>query len=97
MRPIFDPVTTRPNPSGSGVVRTQFAGNIIPRDRLSPQVLYFNKFIPLPNSPDGTFVSTPVIADDSNQVTLRVDREIDRSNRLFARYSNHHNTERSPA
>ncbi len=97
LRPIFDPQTTRPNPSGSGVVRTQFQGNIIPAERLSPQALYFNKYIPLPNSPDGTFVSTPVIADESNQITLRIDREINRSNRLFARYSNHHNTERAPA
>jgi hypothetical protein len=97
LRPIYDALTTRPNPSGSGVVRTQFPGNIIPVNRLSPQALYFNKFIPLPNSPDGTFVSTPVTAYDANQITLRVDHEINASNRLFARYSTHHNVERTPA
>jgi hypothetical protein len=30
---IFDPFTTRPNPSGPGFVRDAFAGNIIPRNR----------------------------------------------------------------
>ena len=32
--PIYDPLTTRPNPNGSGVIRDPFPGNIIPADRL---------------------------------------------------------------
>src|SRR5215471_19128282 len=30
---IFDPLTTAPNPAGSGSVRTQFPGNVIPSNR----------------------------------------------------------------
>lgn len=33
--PIYDPATTRPNPSGSGFIRTPFPGNQIPQTRFS--------------------------------------------------------------
>jgi hypothetical protein len=33
--PIFDPSTTRPNPAGSGFIRTPFANNQIPQSRFS--------------------------------------------------------------
>jgi hypothetical protein len=33
--PIYDPRTTRPNPSGTGFIRDQFPGNIIPENRFS--------------------------------------------------------------
>ena len=41
---IYDPLTTT---GGATPTRTQFAGNIIPQDRLSSQALYLNKYIPL--------------------------------------------------
>ena len=34
--PIYDPSTTRPNPSGSGFLRDPFPNNIIPQNRFSP-------------------------------------------------------------
>ena len=33
---IYDPLTTRPNPTGSGFIRDPFPGNVIPADRLNP-------------------------------------------------------------
>jgi hypothetical protein len=33
--PVYDPGTTRPNPAGSGFIRTPFAGNMIPQSRFS--------------------------------------------------------------
>src|SRR4051794_12079675 len=33
---IYDPFSTRPNPSGSGYVRDQFTGNMIPANRVNP-------------------------------------------------------------
>jgi hypothetical protein len=45
---IFDPQTGDPL---TGVGRTPFAGNRIPQDRLSPQVLNLLKLIPLPSLP----------------------------------------------
>ena len=58
-RPIlmYDPLTTRANPSGAGNIRTAFPGNAIPRDRLNPVALKLISFYPNPNrgseSPDG--------------------------------------------
>src|SRR5437867_5760496 len=97
LAPIYDPGTTVANPSGSGTVRTQFPGNIIPQDRISPQAQFFNRYIPLPNSPGGTFVSTPITAFDSNQITLRFDQEISSHHRLFVRFSRHHSAEETPS
>ena len=45
LAPIFDPLTTT-----SARARTQFADNVIPQNRLSPQALFFNQYIPLPNA-----------------------------------------------
>jgi Carboxypeptidase regulatory-like domain len=36
MIPIYDPATTRPNPNGSGYIRTPFPNNQIPIGRFSP-------------------------------------------------------------
>jgi hypothetical protein len=48
---IFDPLSTAPNPNGSGYIRTQFQGNLIPAsrfDKIGQEVL---GFYPLPNLP----------------------------------------------
>lgn len=97
LAPIYDPLTTVPGPSSSGAVRGQFPGNVIPQDRLSPQAQYFNQYIPLPNSPDGTFVSTPTTEFDANQVTIRLDQQITTNNKLFARFSRHQTAEETPS
>src|SRR5712692_5601164 len=46
---IYNPMTARRQ--GSGVVRTPFANNIIPTDRLNPVSLDYLKYYPLPNQP----------------------------------------------
>ncbi len=94
---IYDPLTTGPNPAGNGNVRTPFVNNKVPPTRLSPQALYFNKYIPLPNTSTGTAVFVPSSAFDQNQVTLRFDREVKANNKLFIRLSIHHNQEDDPA
>ena len=48
---IYDPLTTRPNPNGSGVIRDPFPGNKIPADRLDQVGLNFASIYPLPNGP----------------------------------------------
>jgi hypothetical protein len=48
-RPIFDPLTTQPNPSNpSQFIREAFPGNIIPANRIAPQAAYFKPFSQLP-------------------------------------------------
>ena len=91
LAPIFDPLTTA---TVNGVnTRTQFTNNAIPQDRISSQAQFFMQYIPEPNGPNNTYVSNPITEFSANQVTLRLDQEINQQNRLFARYSDHRNAE----
>ena len=38
---IYDPATTRPNPNGTGFIRSPFPGNKIPVDRFSKVALQY--------------------------------------------------------
>ncbi len=49
--PIYDPLTTRANPSGSGFIRDQFAGNQIPASRFDPISAKVINAYPLPTGP----------------------------------------------
>jgi hypothetical protein len=86
---IFDPLTT----TTGTVTRTQFANNQIPQDRISPQARFFMQYIPLPNAPGNTYVSNPITEFNQNQMTLRLDQEINSQHRFFTRYSRHVNAE----
>ena len=91
LAPIFDPLSTA---TVAGVVtRTQFANNQIPSNRISPQAQFFMRYIPLPNAPGNTYVANPITSFNQNQMTLRLDQEINSQNRFFARYSKHVNAE----
>ncbi len=83
---IFDPQSGDPL---TGVGRTPFAGNRIPQDRLSPQVLKLLKLIPLPSLP-GTFfnfTASGIEAFDSDQFNIRDDHYWSEKLHLFGRYS----------
>jgi outer membrane receptor protein involved in Fe transport len=83
---IFDPQTGDPL---TGMGRTPFAGNHIPQDRLSPQVLNLLKLIPLPNRPgtDFNFTASGIEAFDSDQFNVRDDHYWSENLHLFGRYS----------
>jgi hypothetical protein len=52
--PIFDPLTTRPNPNGTGFIRDQFPGNRIPVERFSnvaKQYIALGRSALVPNAP----------------------------------------------
>jgi len=83
---IFDPQT---GDLLTGVGRTPFAGNRIPQDRLSPQVLNLLKLIPPPSLP-GTyfnFTASGIEAFDSDQFNVRDDHYWSGNLHLFGRYS----------
>jgi hypothetical protein len=83
---IYDPVTTA---SGK---RQQFSGNMIPQSRFAQPAVYFNQFIPEPNS-GSNYVSNPVSDYLDDKVVIRLDQTINASNKLFARYSTDRNRE----
>ena len=85
---IYDPTTTVAG------TRTQFMGNKIPQGEINSVATYFDKFIPMPNSPNGlNYISNPVDYWRYDNFTLRVDQVIHTTNRVFARYSTDRNRE----
>jgi len=47
---IYDPLTTRANPSGTGFIRDPFPGNVIPLNRISPIALQYLNGVPMPQT-----------------------------------------------
>jgi len=84
--PIYDPDTG--NPDGTG--RTQFPGNIIPTDRLSPAALKLMALLPEPTNPNATdnnyTISRPATFDE-NQFNTRVDFFATPKTVIFGKFS----------
>ena len=85
---IFDPASTAPNPTGSGSVRTQFPGNIIPASRFDPIGAKIVNFYPSPNQPGGLANdysrNIPQLTDNKNLV-LRGDMQLSAKDNMFVR------------
>ncbi len=90
---IYDPTTGAANGTG----RTQFTGNVIPTNRISPQAanLLATTFVPLPNcSPNcptdptaPNYAASGVEEFNTNQLVFRVDHFLTPKLRYFGRYS----------
>ncbi len=90
---IYDPFSTVRNPNGSGFVRSAFAGNIIPVNRLNPVALRLASFFPSANS-NGIGVTgqnnyTNVSSNNiqKNTYSVRLDHNFTDATRAFVRYS----------
>lgn len=91
---IYNPFTTRANPSGSGSIRDPFPSNRIPSSMFDPVAVNLAKFYPLPNTAPtgqsnnqnnfGASASKPL---NMTQQDYRVDHVISPTQRFFARYS----------
>jgi len=86
---IYDPLTTRANPNGAGLIRDPFANNVIPANRFSVPGRNLLNYYPTPNQAglaanlltgDRSTVST-------NQGTAKIDRELGAGSRGFLRYT----------
>src|SRR5206468_9368125 len=84
---IYDPLT------GVPANRTQFPGNVIPTNRLSPQALALLKLIPLPNRPgveNGTRLNYAASGSEvfnNDTFDLRSDGRVSNELNVFGRYS----------
>jgi len=87
--PIYDPATG--NPDGTG--RTQFPGNVIPANRISPATANLLALLPSPTDPslaDNNYaISRPGIFDQ-NQVDARVDLFATPKTLVFGKFSYFH-------
>jgi outer membrane receptor protein involved in Fe transport len=97
--PIFDPLTTAPNPNGSGFIRQPFQGNVIPKSRFDPLSLRVLEFMPLPNQPPNNpftnadnFLSLAASSYDQGVTNIRIDHRLSDKDSIFGRYSVTRNT-----
>ncbi|MGI8784637.1 MAG: TonB-dependent receptor domain-containing protein [Acidobacteriota bacterium] len=90
---IFDPFTTRANPSGSGFIRDQFTGNVIMANRFDPVALQVLKFYPAPNTPgnpvtnQNNYTNSGSSSINLGQFDVRIDHNISADKKFFTRYS----------
>lgn len=91
---LYDPATTRANPTGPGFIRDPFPGNKIPQDRLDPVAVNILDFYPVPNrDPDNPFTNANNYrgnaAENRNmrQATLKLDHRLSARNSLSFRYT----------
>jgi hypothetical protein len=86
---IYDPLTTRPNPNGSGVIRDPFPGNVIPANRLDPVGRNIASIYPLPNGPGNfdNYTSTVNRSVRDHSFTGRIDHRAGNRDNFFARFS----------
>jgi len=82
--PIYDPMTG--NPDGTG--RTQFPGNIIPANRLSPQTQKIQAYFPLPNQPGQTnnFFGQSVPLNDRDYTDGKINYNLSERSAIWGRY-----------
>ncbi len=91
---VFDPLTTRPNPAGSGQIRDQFAGNRIPASRIDQVGQKLINLFPEPNRQglSANFGSNPPQPVTSNNFDVKLDQNFSSRDQAFFRFSRH-NTE----
>ena len=86
---IYDPDSTRPNPSGSGSIRDLFPDSIIPASRFEAVGRKVVDFYPNPqtSSAGNNYVNNPVNATRYNNATFRGDVRLSDNDSLFGRFS----------
>lgn len=91
---IYDPATTRANPSGSGFIRDPFPNNVIPSSRFDPVSVKMLQFYPIANrTPSNAFTQSNnwigQVSEnrDMNQWTAKGDHRVTDKNNLQFRYS----------
>jgi hypothetical protein len=87
--PLYDPLTTQPNPNGTGFIRTPFPNNQVPAGRINPTARQLIDMLPLPNLADrtGNYAVTKDATVLRHQFDVRVDQGFSTNSKLYVRYS----------
>lgn len=97
--PIFDPLSQQADTtSATGIRRSQFPGNVIPRSRWDrPTELLMSTF-PLPTSAGrvNNYLANLNLVQNWDQGDVRVDHQLTSNDTLFARWSIQHTTTTAP-
>lgn len=86
---IYDPLTTRPNPNGTGVIRDRFPDDIIPANRFDPIGRQLVNLYPLPQRSGlfNNYVANPKKVSDMHRADGRFDYTHSAKDTFFGRYS----------
>ena len=91
---LFDPDTTRPNPSGGGLVRDPYPNNQVPSAKFDPASRNVLPWYPAPNrTPSNQYTFSQNFQDASrrsvnwSQWNLKIDHRFSNKNSMFARYT----------
>jgi hypothetical protein len=94
---VYDPLTTRANPNGSGFIRDPFPNNVIPSDRIHPISRNVMRYWPDPNrAGEGPSQVNNYFRSGKNVNNIdgwfsRVDHVISDKHRLFGRFGGSQN------
>jgi hypothetical protein len=92
---IYDPATTRPDPTNPArVIRDPFPGNIIPAHRIDPTAARLLAVYPLPNAPGDYNNYIGTIAPNENErttYTVKVDHNVNSMHHLSGTYVDTYN------
>jgi Carboxypeptidase regulatory-like domain len=95
LKPIYDPLTT-----STGGTRSQIncngVLNVICPSRIAPQATAVLAYYPQANVGTTSFQAVPTQSIDWDQFTIRIDHQINSSNRLFGRWAYINNRETDP-
>ncbi len=97
--PIFDPLSNRADAtSATGIRRTQFPGNVIPRDRWDLPTTRLMSTFPLPTNANriNNYLANLNLVQNWDQGDVRVDHQLTPNDTLFARWSIQHTTTTAP-
>ncbi len=90
---IYDPFTTRANPSGSGFIRDAFPGNKVAPGRMDAVGRNVLKYYPLPTQPGDPFTQknnysrSGSYAVNTDNYDVRIDHQLSDTQKVLARYS----------
>jgi hypothetical protein len=89
---MYDPNTTRPNPSGSGSIRDAFPGNRIPAARFDLVARNAMAYYPKPNQPGDSIgrnnlYNSGAAKINTDNADVRIDHNISDTQRIFGRFS----------
>jgi hypothetical protein len=90
---IYDPLTTRTNPSGIGFIRDPFPGNKIPLNRINPIALAMIAQMPLPTSGRSYNGSASLDDGPQDQETLKIDQRWNNTWTTTGMYAHQHTAE----
>ena len=86
---IYDPLSTRANPSGSGYIRDQFTGSIIPSSRFDAPAKKLVDAYPVPQTAGkiNNYTSNMAQTQRWDQGDVRIDHQFSEKDTFFSRWS----------